>query len=308
MQNELLVDRDEVDLSDVFLTLWAKKNHIFIAGLLAGLIAVIVSLSLPNVYTAEITLAPVADNKPGGMSGIAGRLGDIASIAGFNLGGGSGVDLPTLGIEILTSRTFLSDFIVRHEMLFPLLGNKGWNEKLNDWEADPELYNKSSSTWVSDSKKPSLLKASQVFRKSISISQDKKTQIIKLSVQSQSPGAAKIWAESLIFDINEYLRKRDIEQAEKSIDYLKKKLSETSISQMQTILFQLIEEQTRTALLASVRDGYAFQVIDPAVVPEERTSPKRTVIVIISTVSTVLIMMLIVLVSDSLRRKRLSKR
>jgi uncharacterized protein involved in exopolysaccharide biosynthesis len=61
---------------------------------------------------------------------------------------------------------------------------------------------------------------------------------------------------------------------------LEKQLSLTSSVEVQQAIYRLIEAQTKKKMVASTREEYAFQTIDPAVPPQERTSPKRTLIVI----------------------------
>jgi LPS O-antigen subunit length determinant protein (WzzB/FepE family) len=45
----------------------------------------------------------------------------------------------------------------------------------------------------------------------------------------------------------------------------------------------MIQSQTETIMLAKVREEYAFKTIDPAVVPEEKTEPKRALICVLGT-------------------------
>jgi len=52
---------------------------------------------------------------------------------------------------------------------------------------------------------------------------------------------------------------------------------------MQTIFYQLIEEQTKTIMLANVRKDYVLEVIDPAVAPEKEAKPKRAMICVLVT-------------------------
>jgi uncharacterized protein involved in exopolysaccharide biosynthesis len=52
---------------------------------------------------------------------------------------------------------------------------------------------------------------------------------------------------------------------------------------MQTIFYQLIEEQTKTIMLANVRQDYVLEVIDPAIVPEEEAQPRRALICVLTT-------------------------
>lgn len=44
-------------------------------------------------------------------------------------------------------------------------------------------------------------------------------------------------------------------------------------------LYTLIESETKNAMLANAKDEFAFKIIDPAVAPEKRVRPKRTLIV-----------------------------
>ena len=84
-------------------------------------------------------------------------------------------------------------------------------------------------------------------------------------------------------DINEYMRTQDVEEAEASIDYLESKLQETSIAGMQQVFYQLIESETRTVMLANAQQEYVFKTVDPAVVPQEKSEPKRALISILAT-------------------------
>jgi uncharacterized protein involved in exopolysaccharide biosynthesis len=65
---------------------------------------------------------------------------------------------------------------------------------------------------------------------------------------------------------------------------------------MQTVFYQLIEEQTKTIMLAEVSPEYVFQTIDPANFPDEKTKPNRPLIVILGTFFGVMLSLLIVLI------------
>ena len=85
----------------------------------------------------------------------------------------------------------------------------------------------------------------------------------------------------MVIRLNLYLKKQSVDQAEKSIQYLKEQLATTSVVDMQQILYRLIEKQSNTIMLANVQEEFAFRVIDPAVVPEVRSKPKRKLIVVL---------------------------
>src|SRR5690606_2577491 len=81
--------------------------------------------------------------------------------------------------------------------------------------------------------------------------------------------------------INTEMRNRDLNEAQRSIAYLNEQINQTNIADVRTMLFSLIEEQTKTVMLANVRDEYVFKTIDPAVVAEKKAKPARALIVIL---------------------------
>ncbi len=297
---------DEMDFTELAVTLW--KGRWLIMGLAAVffVIAAVVSLLMPNIYRSEIVLAPASSEESGGLSALAGQVGGLAGLAGISLGAGSGVDKTILTLEIMKSRTFLADFIRRHELAVPLIAATGWSFNTG-WEIDSDLYDTQSEKWVRrvsgrTSIVPSDIELVKIFRKDVlNISQDMKSQLVSVSVDSMSPSEARKWVSWLINDVNNYMRERDIAEAAKSIEYLQGQLDETSLADMKQIFYQLIEDQTKSMMLAQVRDEYALKIIDPAVEPEEKTSPKRAFICIIGGIFGLLVGVVTVLVAPVLR-------
>jgi uncharacterized protein involved in exopolysaccharide biosynthesis len=50
---------------------------------------------------------------------------------------------------------------------------------------------------------------------------------------------------------------------------------------LRRVIYNLIENETKTLMLANAREEYAFAVVDPAVPPELRISPRRRVMVLV---------------------------
>ena len=44
----------------------------------------------------------------------------------------------------------------------------------------------------------------------------------------------------------------------------------------------MIESETRTVMLANAQREYVFKTVDPAVIPQEKSEPKRALIVILA--------------------------
>lgn len=279
---------DEIDLRELFATLWAGKWLIIAVTLVFAVAGVAYALYKPNIYQASVLLAPA--NEEGGIGGLSGQLGGLASLAGISLGSG-GSSQTVIAKEILQSRAFLADFIRRHNLEVPLMGTAGWNPASGTWVYDHDVYNPETGEWQRDengeSLKPTNWDLVKTFRANhLSVSENSENSengMVTVSVKSQSPPASQQWAEWLVADINEHMRREDIAEAEARIAYLEDKLNDTSIAGMQQVFYQLIESETRTVMLANAQQEYVFETVDPAVVPQEKTSPKRALICILAT-------------------------
>jgi len=275
---------DEIDLRELFATLWRGKWIIIAFTIVFAAGGVFYALSKPNVYQSSVLLAPTQDE--GGAAGLSGQLGGLASLAGISLGGGSG-NQTVMAKEVLQSRAFLTDFIHRHNLTIPLMATEAWDMKNEKWVINREVYNPDNGEWLTDedgeSLKPTDWDLVKTLKEHMSVSSNDETGMVTLNVKSLSPPVAKDWAEKLVHDINEHMRAQDVKEAEARIGYLEGKLSETNIAGMQQVFYQLIESETRTVMLANAQSEYIFKTIDPAVVPQEKSEPKRALIAIVAT-------------------------
>lgn len=275
---------DEIDLRELFATLWAGKWIVILITILFAAGGVAYALYKPDIYQANALLAP-ADGESGGRLG--GQLGSLASLAGVNIGEDASSNT-VIAKEVLQSRVFLTDFIRRHELEAPLMATEAWNDRQNHWVYDPEVYNVESGGWGTnedgESLRPTDWDLVEKFREShLSVSENQDNGMITVRVKSRSPVAAMQWTEWLVEDINEHMRAQDIKEAEASISYLETKLDETNIAGMQQVFYQLIESETRTVMLANAQQEYVFKTVDPAVVPQEKSEPKRALIAVVAT-------------------------
>ena len=288
---------DEIDLRELFHAIWQGKWLIIATTAVFAVAAVFYALSLPNIYKSEVLLAPVAEES--GLK-IPGQLGGLAALAGVNLGGGGG-DKTGLALEILKSREFIGRFIEKQDLYIPVMAAEGWNRSGNSLVIDPEIYDPDSNSWVREVKppfqpKPSVLETHEEFMKLLSVSQDKTSGMVTLSVMHYSPFLAQQWASLLVQEINDEMRKRELSEAQSSIAYLTEQINQTNIADVRTMLFSLIEEQTKTLMLANVREEYVFKTVHPAVVEERKAKPARALICIIAVMLGGMISVLFVLI------------
>jgi uncharacterized protein involved in exopolysaccharide biosynthesis len=278
---------DEIDLKELFMVLWGGKWLISAVTGLAAAISVVVALSLPNIYTASALLAP-AESSGGGLSGLMKQYGGLASLAGVSLPGGEEGSRAQLGMQLMKSRAFIGDFVERRDILPELMAVESWDAGSGNIVFDPASYDDASKTWVRDveppkSPVPSAQEAHKAFSEILGVSQDKQTSYVTVSIDHQSPVIAAQWVNWLVEDVNTAVRAQDVSEAQKSIEYLKQQVANTSLADLQAMFFELIQSQTETVMLAEVRPEYVFKTIDPAVVPEEKSKPSRALICVLGT-------------------------
>ena len=286
-QNAEIVMDDEIDLKELFAVLWDGKYIISAITGIAAVISVFIALSLPNIYTATALLAP-AESSGGGLSGLMKQYGGLASLAGVPLPGGQESSRAQLGMELMKSRAFIGNFVERHDILPELMAVESWEQASGNVLFNGEVYDSATKTWVREvdppqSPQPSAQEAHKAFTGILGISEDSQTSYVSVSIEHQSPVVAAQWVSWLVEDVNAAVRMQDVDEAKKSIEYLKQQAAKTSLADLQTMFFELIQSQTETVMLAEVRPEYVFKIIDPAVVPEVRSKPSRALICVLGT-------------------------
>ncbi|MGI2168936.1 Wzz/FepE/Etk N-terminal domain-containing protein [Shewanella sp. MF05960] len=280
---------DEIDLRELFSVIWQGKWLIIAITMVFAVGAVVFAINQPNIYKSEALLSPAdSEQGGGGLAALAGQFGGLASMAGINLGGGGGVDKTQMAIEVMKSRQFASDFIQNHDILPDLMAAEKWNMADNTLSYDVDLYDAARKNWVRDVKppfkpEPSMQEAFKVFSKIIAVNSAKETGMVTVSVEHLSPAVAHQWVNWLVQDINNVMKERDVAEAIKSTAFLESKIQQTNVADIRSILYKLIEEQAKTIMFAEVRDEYVFKTIDPALVPEEKSKPKRALICVLGT-------------------------
>ncbi len=262
---------EEIDLMELWQVL--VENKVLIAKITGACtaVALVIAIFTTPIYRAETLLVPVSAEKSVGLAAIAGQFGGLSRLAGINLGGDGSTEE---SIATLKSRELTTAFI-KEEGLMPILFESAWDKNTKAWK---------KMWWnFSDEKDgPTAWDAYKLFDENIrSVNVDKKTNLVTVAIEWEDQELAAKWANKLVKRVNQERRQEAIEEAEKSIKYLEDQLQKTGVVEIQQSIYKLIEAQTKSKMVASTREEYAFKVIDKAVVPEEKAKPKRKLIVIL---------------------------
>ena len=295
---------DEIDLRELFSVLWAGKRLILGITALFAAVSVIFALILPNQYQASVLLAP-AQQESGGLSASLGQLSGLASLAGISLGEGDGSE-PQMAQEIIRSRSFIEGFIAENNLAVEVFAVDGWDAQTNQLLIDADLYDTDSGQWVRNPPsgklpKPSGWELYEAFLDRFSVSQDKKTGMINLSVEYYSPIVAKQWADKLVAAINAHMQTRKLQQVNRNIKYLQAQVEKTAIAEMREVFYTIVEEQIKNKMLAEASPEYVFETVSTAMVPEEKSQPKRPLICILGTLLGIMLSVMWVLIQHYAR-------
>ena len=276
-QVEISSEEKEFSFKDLFEAIWINKFFIIIFPLLVGSITALYTLTLPNMYRAEVLLASSESKNQNTSAASTG----LAVLAGVNL---QSTDNKTLiAIETLKSRKFISEFLIRHEALPALMAPISWNSEEDILEVG-EYHG-------------SIQEATKRFKNIFFVGKlSTRTPFVLMTIEHISPTQGRDWLEAMVKDLNQFLSERDLAEVENSIKYLQEQINKTNVSDLQKLFYSMIEAQTGKAMLAEVRPEYVFRVIDPAIAPELKYSPYRAIITLQSVVySLVAIIVLCVL-------------
>lgn len=276
-------DEQAIDLKELFSVVWGDKKLITFISILAACISLTVSLSLQNIYTSNALLASSESE-----DSIGSKLDGFSGFAGF-----AGVSIPSSpssksdeAIARIQSYDFFIDKVLPNIKLENLMAEVSWDSEKNIITYDTKKFNIAQNKWIRNMKfpEPSKQEAYLEYKKILSISEDKKTKFVTLSIEHISPYVAKKWVELIVTYINSYMAELDRNLAEGSINYLKEVSVTTDLSQIKDTASILLEDQIQTLMLVQANDDYIFKYIQSPIAPEKKSRPGRALICILGTI------------------------
>lgn len=276
----------EIEIGEIFRILWGRKFFLALFVSSVILISIIYSITLPNIYRSQALLVP-SDTKDNLSSSIQ-SLSGLASFAGISLPKESS-SKAMQAQKVLTSRSFFTNNILPAIYLPDLLANPRWEPDANKINYDSNLFDIEKNQWVRQvsfpyKNIPSALESYAAFLNHVSVSIEKSTGFVTVTVDHVSPYIAKDWVTIMISEVNKHFRDQDQESAMKAIDYLNTQIVKTNVVEVRQVLSQLLQSQIQTSMLTESNEDYVFSYLDPAVAPDFKYGPSRLFIVILASI------------------------
>ncbi|GAB6146730.1 Wzz/FepE/Etk N-terminal domain-containing protein [Desulfocicer niacini] len=278
---------DEIDLLELWDTLWRGKWFICGFTLLCALIALaVVFYVLPVTYKSDAVLQPTETGSGDSMS----KLAALASSIPLPIDIAGGDNKSQNIVSFLNSRTLKMRLIQEHHLLprfYPDL-----------WDAQKQQWNVDDSEDIPTPIKTLQDKILEDFY--YSVSQDKETMLITISWVDEDPEFASEMLKHIIDKVTFYLENEyesDAERerkfvesrlasAEKNLEFWEQQIPSANLTlskiqrehlAAQTVYTEL-RKQVELAKIAEVKEIIRFKTLDKPFVPEMKYKPKRTLI------------------------------
>ena len=281
----------DIDLSQIINVVLKGKKFVIGLTSFAALSAVLISLSLTNYYRSESILVAADSQDLGSMSQYSG----LASLAGISLpsaGGDSVVEI----IEIIKSRAFVKHLLTFESILPSLMAPASYDKNTQKLIYDPVLYDANEMSWIKGPA-PSYLEVYETYiGEVLTISQDKISGLVNITVEHISPLFARDFLMLIITESNNLKRQKDISTSNRSINHLKAELSNTSLIEIKESINQLVRAQLEKRMMANANEDYSLAIIEPPFIPEKKSKPSRALICIVATLLGGVLSVLILLI------------
>jgi hypothetical protein len=269
IQSHSFEQGNELDLIKLWKVFLRYKLLNIIVIVITTFGSVYYALSVPDVYEVKVVMLPVEKDNETGIG-----INDIAKkITGINLNNPAFINVNNASgeaIAILRTRSFLLNYIKEKKLKYILFADR--------WNAEKEL-------WLDQ--EPSDNDAFDLFNEMIVISIDGSSGVVNpiyLYLRWEGPAPTVInkiadIANELADTINLNAKNNVIKGAKKNILFLEKELNNTSLLNLKTVIFSMIETQLHKVMLANTKDDFVFKIIDYAFNPSDK-KPKHTLIII----------------------------
>jgi uncharacterized protein involved in exopolysaccharide biosynthesis len=244
MEEQTEIYSDEINLLDYVKVI--VKNKVLICAIVGIAVAttIIVSLLTTPVYEAKTVIAPAV--KSGEASG--------ASLlaAQFGISAPSSSTMSEI-VNLLKSNILKEEIIKKHNLL-------------------PVFFQEKSLKGKSDGQK--IWKGVRYLQNTLKVSPNQKDNSIQVSMQYKDPKLAADILNYTLLELTDHMSNEARRVADTNKKYLESQIDKTSDPFIKTKIYTLIAQQIETAMMAEVKENFAFKILDPPRTPDKKIKPK----------------------------------
>lgn len=279
---------DEIDLRELFITLWRGKFFIILCILGAVAFSAFYLRNTDQKYTLRYVFAPVAPDDGGpNLSSFSG----LASLAGVSLPSSSSGDFKTF--KYLLKSEEVAAFILQDKKLVNEIFASEWNAESEIYQKAPDgqytpyiravkrlLTGRSPSAYV----EPNAARLSSWMQNAFEASEDRDTGFLTLTAETSNPRMILDVIARATQETDRLLKARYIQSAEQTMGFYQQQLAKARAREHREALAKLIAQEEQKLMLASKGTFFVAKPLTSPSVSLHPTSPKASLVLALAVV------------------------
>ena len=304
------IEEDEIDLRELFATIWANKFTIMGLSMLITSCALLYALYKPNVYTSQSILIP---KDQGGKPSISGGAAAMAAMAGINLGNGGGLDISSLFKNLLGDYSFNKPLIEKYR-LDQMLSPKNVEPHLVFAANKKEVYDFLKGSSKEDEMKKDheevLFDTFKKLKTILSVSTDKESGAITLSAKFEDRFITKKLVDIYLKEMSEYIKRLDLKEIDEQVRYYERELQRAKNLDLKANINELLSALVKKKVLSQAGEFYMVkQLTKPQVAYiKDKAGPKRALIVIVAFITSIILGIFLIFFKEFLKNSKEQER
>lgn len=272
---DIAYQEGELNLFDLVKVILKNLKFIGIFVFIIVVFTAIISLIMTPTYESKAVIIPsgVISKDTGAASFLATQFG-IAPPAS---------PISSEIVNLLKSNILKERIIKRYDLLKLLLGDKYKRDEDENkliWKGIRTLNNMTKINFV------------------------QKDNIVEITIGYKDPRIARDLVSYTLTELTDYMSGEAKRVAETNKKYLESQIEKTSDPFIRSKLYGLIAQQLETAMMAEVKENFAFKVLDAPRVPDRRSKPKRTQMVLIAFVVSIFLGIFAAFIREYINRQQ----
>lgn len=288
-------EEEVIHLLDLWRVIWKRRKFIALLAVSVVVATIGASLFMDNIYQARAVIIPITAKDSGGGGALSALASQFGGVAGVSLPGSSS----SSEIISLLNSNILREKVVDRHRLMPVLFYERWDSRKGQWKRD-EGISLNPLKWLmslvkaagpSDPKGaggkeeegvPKMWDALRLLKEIVQVNSSAKDNTIVLTVENRDPELAAKLTTYFLDTLTEHMSSEAKRVALINRTYLEQQLQATADPLIRQKIYNLIAQQLETAMMAEVKENFAFKVIDPPKIPDRKVKPKRALMAVLS--------------------------
>lgn len=306
--------KDSMDVNLIAYCYIAWRHKAVVAGVvLAGaLLAIVVALITPDIYRADAVITQVNSRE----SSMGGGISTLAQ----QFGGFAGTSLPDSGstaeIISLLGSNILREKVLQRNGVMQMIFAERWDADKKEWRGGVRssslldrgkslLRPSPSAAAPGDGSAPTVWEGIRKLKDMVSVVQSARENTITISADSLRPETSAKMVGFILDTLNEHMSAEAQRVARINRAYLEAQLNSASDPIIRQKIYGLVARQIEMDMMSEVKENFAFKVIDPPMVPDQRISPRRSRMVVAGVAASLIVGFFAAFLLDfALRRSR----